>query len=126
MFLQSFFTNHPLLITSGAFVLITDFRQGRDLSYEIHTFTSTDRQVERRGSSYQAGWAATRDQPLLLEVRGSAWKRLHEDASRGERAIRGWALVGTRTLSRKCQSKEGRPSFACLQCCSSWLLLGSS
>lgn len=119
MFLQSFSTNRPLLITSGAFVLIAEFRQGRDLSYEIHSVMSTDRQVERRGSSYQAGWAAMRDQPLLLEVRGSAWKRLYEDASRGERAIRRWALVGTRSLSRTCQSKEGRPSFACLQCCSS-------
>jgi len=38
MFLQSFFANHPLLITSGAFVLIADIRQGRDLAYEIHSF----------------------------------------------------------------------------------------
>lgn len=85
-----------------------------EISVTKSTASQTQTGVEGRGSSYQAGRAAVRGQPLLREMRGSGWERLHEDANSGEGAVSVGALVGT-SQSRKCQSKERRPSFACLQ-----------
>lgn len=77
---------------------------------------NTERQVEGRGSSYQSG--SMQGQPFLLEVRGSAWKRLNKNTScgKGLSALGYWWVPGL-------QAGDATLSKGTLQCCSSWLLL---
>lgn len=106
MFLQSFFTNHPLLITSEALAMITNASGGVEMSALKSTSFRKWGQVGRRNACHRASQVATQGVAWLLDVGGSVWKRLHEDPICWKGIAIMGTVLGSRILSWKPRVEE--------------------